>query len=222
MNYLGGAQPTFTFNFSRASAMIQAQYYLFVRLGFSGYKAIVGNMMANARYLNEQLEATGRFEILNPRLAEPVVTFRLKEGAAFDEYHLADRLRMNGWIVPAYTLPPDAEHVRILRVVVRNDFSRDKADMLLRQHRRGVHVPRPGRPAGHAQAHRGPREAAPPLLGRSDPTLPRPTRGLRDDRRIWQVTAGQPSRLRRAWESCSLRPREAARSRHRPVLTPTG
>ena len=77
------------------------------------------------------IEATGRFEILNPRLAEPVVTFRLKEGAAFDEYHLADRLRMNGWIVPAYTLPPDAEHVRILRVVVRNDFSRDKADMLL-------------------------------------------------------------------------------------------
>ena len=131
VNYLGGAQPTFTFNFSRASAMVQAQYYLFVRLGFSGYKAIVGNMMANAKYLNEQLEATGRFEILNPRLAEPVVTFRLKEGAAFDEYHLADRLRMNGWIVPAYTLPPDAEHVRILRVVVRNDFSRDKADMLL-------------------------------------------------------------------------------------------
>ena len=67
----------------------------------------------------------------NPRLAEPVVTFRLKEGAVFDEYHLADRLRMNGWIVPAYTLPPNAEHVTILRVVVRNDFSRDKADMLL-------------------------------------------------------------------------------------------
>ena len=59
MNYLGGAQPTFTFNFSRASAMIQAQYYLFVRLGSSGYKAIVGNMMANATYLNEQLEADG-------------------------------------------------------------------------------------------------------------------------------------------------------------------
>ena len=131
VNYLGGAQPTFTFNFSRASAMIQAQYYLFVRLGHSGFKAIVGNMMANAHYLNKELAATGRFEIMNPRLAEPVVSFRLKDGAAFDEYHLADRLRMNGWIVPAYSLPPNAEHITVLRVVVRNDFSRDKADMLL-------------------------------------------------------------------------------------------
>ena len=37
---------------------------------------------------------------------------------------------MNGWIVPAYTLPPNAEHVTVLRVVVRNDMSRDKIDIL--------------------------------------------------------------------------------------------
>ena len=136
--------------------MIQAQYYLFVRLGHSGHKAIVGNMMANAKYLNEQLEATGRFEIMNPRLAEPVVTFRLKEGAVFDEYHLADRLRMNGWIVPAYTLPPNAEHVTVLRVVVRNDFSRDKADMLMMNMAEACEYldkaglpPTPPKPKGH-------------------------------------------------------------------------
>ena len=35
VNYLGNAQPTFTFNFSRGSAMIQAQYYNFIRLGRS-------------------------------------------------------------------------------------------------------------------------------------------------------------------------------------------
>jgi len=131
VNYLGGAQPTFTFNFSRASAMIQAQYYNFIRLGRSGYTSIVRNMMANAKYLNEQLEKTGRFQILNPGLAEPVVTFRLKGSPGFDEFHLADRLRMNGWIVPAYTLPPNAEDVTVLRVVVRNDMSRDKVDVLL-------------------------------------------------------------------------------------------
>ena len=39
VNYLGGAQPTFTFNFSRGSAMIQAQLYNFVRLGRAGYTA---------------------------------------------------------------------------------------------------------------------------------------------------------------------------------------
>lgn len=131
VNYLGGAQPTFTFNFSRASAMIQAQYYNFIRLGRSGYTAIVHNMLANAKYLNEQLVKSGRFEILNPGLAEPVVTFRLKGSPGFDEFHLADRLRMNGWIVPAYTLPPNAEDVTVLRVVVRNDMSRDKVDVLL-------------------------------------------------------------------------------------------
>jgi glutamate decarboxylase len=132
VNYLGGAQPTFTFNFSRASAMIQAQYYNFVRLGFSGYKGIVGNMLKNAKHLNEELNKSGRFEVLNPGLAEPVVTFRLKPGQDFDEFHLSDRLRMNGWIVPAYTLPPNAEHITVLRVVVRNDMSRDKIDVLVR------------------------------------------------------------------------------------------
>jgi glutamate decarboxylase len=131
VNYLGGAQPTFTFNFSRASAMVQAQYYNFVRLGKSGYRGIVQNMLANARHLNEQLDATGRFEILNPSLSEPVVTFRLKDGESFDEFHLSDRLRMNGWIVPAYTLPPNAEHITVLRAVVRNDMSRDKIDVLV-------------------------------------------------------------------------------------------
>jgi glutamate decarboxylase len=132
VNYLGGAQPTFTFNFSRGSAMIQAQYYQFVRLGRAGYAAVVDNMLTNARYLNEQLTSTGRFEILNPNLSEPVVTFRLNESNNFDAYHLSDRLRMSGWIVPAYTLPPNAEHVTVLRAVVRADMSRDKVDILVK------------------------------------------------------------------------------------------
>jgi glutamate decarboxylase len=111
--------------------MIQAQYYNFVRLGRAGYTAIVENMLANARYLNQELEKTGRFEILNPGLSEPVVTFRLRPDQPFDAFHLSDRLRMNGWIVPAYTLPPNAEDVTVLRAVVRSDMSRDKVDILM-------------------------------------------------------------------------------------------
>ncbi|MDQ4134430.1 MAG: glutamate decarboxylase [Actinomycetota bacterium] len=130
VNYLGSAQPTFTFNFSRASDMIQAQFYNFVRLGHSGYTSVVENMLANARYLNQRLQKTGRFEVLNPGLSEPVVTFRLKGSLDFDEFHLSDRLRMHGWIVPAYTLPPDAQHTTVLRAVIRNDTSRDKVDVL--------------------------------------------------------------------------------------------
>lgn len=131
VNYLGNAQPTFTFNFSRGSAMIQAQYYNFIRLGRAGYEEIVRNMLANAGHLNEALSSSGRFEILNPGLAEPVVTFRLAGDPGFDVFQLSDKLRERGWIVPAYTLPPNAEHVELLRVVVRNDMSRTKVDALI-------------------------------------------------------------------------------------------
>jgi glutamate decarboxylase len=131
VNYLGGAQPTYTFNFSRGSAMIQAQAYNFLRLGRSGYEANVQTMLENARYLNEQLENSGKFEILNPGLAEPVVTFKIAGDPGFDVYHLSARLRENGWIVPAYSLPPDAEDVHLMRVVVRVDLSRRMIDLLL-------------------------------------------------------------------------------------------
>ncbi len=131
VNYLGGAQPTYTFNFSRGSAMIQAQAYNFVRLGRSGYESIVANMLANARHLNESLRSTGRFEILNPGLAEPVVTFKIKGDPGFDVYHLSARMRENGWIIPAYSLPPNAEDVHLLRIVVRLDLSRQMIDVLL-------------------------------------------------------------------------------------------
>ena len=67
VNYLGGAQPTYTFNFSRGSAMIQAQMYNFLRLGRSGYTAIVETMLANARFLNESLEASGQVRDPQPR-----------------------------------------------------------------------------------------------------------------------------------------------------------
>jgi glutamate decarboxylase len=132
VNYLGGAQPTYTFNFSRGSAMIQAQLYNFIRLGRSGYTAVVATMIDNARHLNEELAASDWFEILNPGLAEPVVTFKLKGDPGFDVYHLSARLREHGWIVPAYSLPPDADDVHLLRIVVRVDLSRQMVDILLR------------------------------------------------------------------------------------------
>lgn len=131
VNYLGAAQPTYTFNFSRGSAMIQAQAYMFMRLGRAGYTQVVQNLRANAGHLNDWLDGDDRFEILNPRLVEPVVTWRLADGVGFDAFALADALRLKGWIVPAYTLPPNAEHVEVLRVVVRNDMSRAKIDALI-------------------------------------------------------------------------------------------
>jgi glutamate decarboxylase len=59
------------------------------------------------------------------------VTFRIKGDPGFDVYHLSARLRENGWIVPAYSLPPDAEDVHVMRVVVRVELSRRLIDLLL-------------------------------------------------------------------------------------------
>jgi glutamate decarboxylase len=60
------------------------------------------------------------------------VTFKLKGDPGFDVYHLSSRLREHGWIVPAYNLPPNAENVHLLRIVVRLDLSRQMIDLLLR------------------------------------------------------------------------------------------
>jgi glutamate decarboxylase len=42
---------------------------------------------------------------------------------------------MTGWQVPAYTLPKNREDLAIQRILVRHDFSRDLADLLLKDYR---------------------------------------------------------------------------------------
>ncbi|GLJ15287.1 hypothetical protein SUGI_0250220 [Cryptomeria japonica] len=62
----------------------------------------------------------------------PVValSFSLKDNTEHDEYEISDHLRKYGWIVPAYTMAPDAQHITLLRVVVREDFNRTLAEHL--------------------------------------------------------------------------------------------
>jgi glutamate decarboxylase len=62
----------------------------------------------------------------------PTFAFTLKEGiencTVFD---LSERLRDRGWLVPAYTFPENRQDLSTLRVVVRNGFSHDLAELLL-------------------------------------------------------------------------------------------
>ncbi|KAG0450841.1 hypothetical protein HPP92_026736 [Vanilla planifolia] len=133
INYLGSDQPTFTLNFSKGSSQIIAQYYQLIRLGHEGYKRIMENCMDIARVLREGIENTGRFEVVSKDMGVPLVAFRLKEvdDRKYTAFDVSERLRKFGWIVPAYTLPPDAEHVAMLRVVIREDFSRSLAERLV-------------------------------------------------------------------------------------------
>jgi len=81
--------------------------------------------------LKEGLEKTGRFGIVSKDNGVPLVAFTLKDHTHYDEFQISDMLRRFGWIVPAYTMPPDAQHVTVLRVVIREDFSRTLAERLV-------------------------------------------------------------------------------------------
>lgn len=131
VNYLGGDMPTFTLNFSRPGAQVVAQYYNFIRMGREGYTRVMRNLQANALYVSGALARTGRFDLLSDGSQIPVFAVALKDSSQFSVFDLSDKLRERGWQVPAYTMPPNAEDVEVLRFVIREGFSRDMADMLV-------------------------------------------------------------------------------------------
>ncbi len=131
-NYLGKTDETFTLNFSTGSAMVIAQYYNFIRYGRQGYGYIMKMMQQNARNLAKDLLAMGDFELIGDGEEQlPLVTFRLVEGKPYDEFDLAWQLSAErGWMVPAYTLPPNAEKVKVMRALVKETLSRGQIDRL--------------------------------------------------------------------------------------------
>jgi glutamate decarboxylase len=121
-NYLGKTDATFTLNFSTGSAMVLAQYYNFVRFGFDGYRYIMETMQVNTRALAERIAGIGEFRLIGSDGAEqlPLVAFQLTDGHGYDEFDVASQLAAErGWMVPAYTLPPNAQHVTIMRALVK-------------------------------------------------------------------------------------------------------
>jgi glutamate decarboxylase len=134
-NYLGKTDATFTLNFSTGAAMVLAQYYNFVRLGRDGYSYVMKQMQQNAQALAANLRDSGRFEVIGDDLEQlPLVAFRLQgERASYDESDVAWQLSAErGWMVPAYTLPPNAEKVKIMRALVKETMSREQVERLTR------------------------------------------------------------------------------------------
>jgi glutamate decarboxylase len=160
VNYLGGEMPTFALNFSRSGANVAAQYYNFLRLGFEGYRQVQQACQDVALHLSGEIAKMGPFELLSDGSELPVFAFRIADrSAGFTVFDLSERLRTRGWLVPAYTFPENLTDTAVLRVVVRNGFSRDLADALLGDLHRHVralaahpnrHVPLA--PEGHRQS----------------------------------------------------------------------
>ncbi|PJJ63702.1 glutamate decarboxylase [Compostimonas suwonensis] len=133
VSYLGGSMPTLALNFSRPGAQVLLQYYLFLRLGHDGYRAVQQASQDVAHYLAHGIEEIGPFELLGDGSDIPVFAWRLKDGHTdnWNLFHLSDRLRSRGWLVPAYPMPDDMSDVIVQRIVVRNGLSLDLASKLL-------------------------------------------------------------------------------------------
>jgi glutamate decarboxylase len=136
VTYLGGDMPVFQINFSRPAGQIVAQYYNFVRLGTNGYQNVHDACYDTGKFLAQQIVKLGPFELLcdsNPLTGIPSVAWRIKEGEdpGYTLYDLADRLRVQGWQVPAYPLTGSVSDIAVQRILVRQGVSRDLAVLLL-------------------------------------------------------------------------------------------
>ncbi|TMD62840.1 MAG: glutamate decarboxylase [Chloroflexi bacterium] len=118
---------------------VVAQYYNFLRLGMDGYTRIQRTCQDIALYLSDQIAKLGPFSLITDGSDLPVFAWQLKsqeqEETNFTLFDMSERLRYNGWLVPAYIMPKNCEDLIVQRIVVKEGFSRDMADILLRDMR---------------------------------------------------------------------------------------
>jgi len=134
VNYLGGEMPTFALNFSRPGGQVICQYYNLVRLGVEGYTRVHGASAAIGQQLAREIANVGLFDIVyDGNGGLPGCTWKFRDGAepGFSLYDLADRLRVRGWQVPAYSLPANIGDVSVQRILCRSGFTKDMAEMLV-------------------------------------------------------------------------------------------
>jgi glutamate decarboxylase len=134
VNYLGGNMPTFALNFSRPGGEVICQYYNFLRLGKEGYREIQSSCFELGRYLAERIAKLGPFKVIyDGQGGIPGLCWELRDPASsnFTLYDYAGRLRERGWLVPAYSMPPNREDLVIQRILVRHGFTLTMADELL-------------------------------------------------------------------------------------------
>ncbi|GAA5838161.1 hypothetical protein JCM3766R1_001843 [Sporobolomyces carnicolor] len=145
VDYLGAPQSSYTLNFSKSGVQVVAQYYQLLRLGKNGYRAIMDNLTNTAAWLADKIanfDGGELFEIesAQPKKGLPLVAWRIKKkNAGYDEYAIASHMRQSGWILPSYSMPPHMQEIKLLRVVVREDFSKSRAEVFLRDLRATIH-----------------------------------------------------------------------------------
>ena len=142
VKYLGGDMIDLSINFSRPGNRVVGQYYNFLRLGHEGYKRIHQASQAVAKSLSKQIGELGPFELITDGSDIPVFCWKMNDEyaktASYSLYDVAEKLRERGWLVPAYPMPANRSDLVVQRVVVKEDFSLDIAEMLLVDLKRAI------------------------------------------------------------------------------------
>ncbi len=132
VNYLGGHMPTFSLNFSRPGSEVIAQYFMFMTLGRKGYTSTMQTLREIAQHLSQGVADIGPYQLLSDGSELPVFSFALSpEVKNYSVFDVSERLRERGWLVPAYTFPPNRQDLSVLRIVVRAGMHLEMADLLL-------------------------------------------------------------------------------------------
>ena len=133
VSYLGGNMPTLAINFSRPGSQVLLQYYMFLRLGFAGYRRVQAESRDVARFLADEIAKIPAFTLWSDGSDIPVFAWKLTPGHTknWTLYHMQNRLRIHGWQVPAYPLPDNMSDQIVQRIVVRNGMNRSLACALL-------------------------------------------------------------------------------------------
>jgi len=144
VNYLGGNMATFALSFSRPGGQIIAQYYNFLRLGKAGYRNIHMACYETAQYISTELDKMGPFKVIyngDPKKGIPALSWTVKPGfdtKGYTLYDLSDRLRMRGWQVAAYSMPPNRKDLVVQRVLVRHGMSKDLGALFIEDVKRSL------------------------------------------------------------------------------------
>jgi len=141
VKYLGGNMRIFSLNFSRPAGQVIAQYYNFVRLGREGYARITQGCADVARWFGNEIRKIEMFDLIHDGTSGiPGCAWTLAQGEdpGFNLYDLSNQLRIKGWQVPTYPMPPNRGDLVVQRALMRLGVSRDLAGLLMNDLQRAL------------------------------------------------------------------------------------
>ena len=118
------------------------RWLLIMRNGFYGYKEIHQRTIDVARYMAAEIRKLGMFDMLEEAKQIPIVCWRLKDNAnvQWTLYDLEDRMRMHGWMIPAYPMPENMQDIDVQRLVLRQDFGMPLAILCINEMKKQIEI----------------------------------------------------------------------------------